>query len=322
MTRAPLALAGLVVLASCYSPTIETGVPCFPPMASCPDGQVCASAAGGTFACVVPGAGVDAATIDAPLDAKPLDSDGDGIPDSSDNCPTIPNPDQADEDGDGLGDVCDPCPISKNNTDTDHDGVGDSCDPHPLVAMDHFILFEGFNEGIPTGWIIDGSGWTAGNGDVTGAAGDGDIYTLADAIALTGHETVSTGVAVDALTAPDNIRSVAIVDDFQDPDGIACETLTQSASGGSATLSGVIDTGTGAFLDTTSLGMAVGDNDLLALRRDSTMFGCKAVRTTATGQTSATTSASSQLDDTPSEFALRVHGTTATFQWVMIVGDD
>ena len=47
------------------------------------------------------------------------------------------------------------------------------------------------------------------------------MATLADAIALTGHETVSTGVAVDALTAPDNIRSVAIVDDFQDPDGIA-----------------------------------------------------------------------------------------------------
>jgi uncharacterized protein YodC (DUF2158 family) len=36
-----------------------------------------------------------------------LDSDADGIPDASDNCPTTPNPGQADADGDGRGDACD-----------------------------------------------------------------------------------------------------------------------------------------------------------------------------------------------------------------------
>jgi hypothetical protein len=35
------------------------------------------------------------------------DSDGDGVPDSSDNCPGTPNSDQADCDGDGVGDACD-----------------------------------------------------------------------------------------------------------------------------------------------------------------------------------------------------------------------
>ncbi|MFT6334361.1 MAG: hypothetical protein ACJATI_001099 [Halioglobus sp.] len=34
------------------------------------------------------------------------DSDGDGIADVTDNCPTIPNTDQADEDDDQIGDVC------------------------------------------------------------------------------------------------------------------------------------------------------------------------------------------------------------------------
>lgn len=35
------------------------------------------------------------------------DSDGDGVADSSDNCPTTPNPDQSDIDGNGIGDFCD-----------------------------------------------------------------------------------------------------------------------------------------------------------------------------------------------------------------------
>jgi len=37
------------------------------------------------------------------------DSDGDGVCDQTDNCPTVANPSQADGDGDGLGDACDPC---------------------------------------------------------------------------------------------------------------------------------------------------------------------------------------------------------------------
>jgi Thrombospondin type 3 repeat len=35
------------------------------------------------------------------------DADADGIPDSSDNCVEVFNPDQQDSDGNGIGDVCD-----------------------------------------------------------------------------------------------------------------------------------------------------------------------------------------------------------------------
>ncbi len=47
------------------------------------------------------------------------DTDGDGISDESDNCPTIINADQADQDQDKLGDMCD----SQDNGDNDQDGV-------------------------------------------------------------------------------------------------------------------------------------------------------------------------------------------------------
>jgi hypothetical protein len=76
------------------------------------------------------------------------DSDGDGVPDSSDNCALAPNPDQADADGDGVGDVCDVvedhdadddgvvddvdnCPLISNSDqlDTDGDGLGNACEP-------------------------------------------------------------------------------------------------------------------------------------------------------------------------------------------------
>lgn len=71
------------------------------------------------------------------------DDDNDGILDVDDNCPKIPNPDQADADNDGVGDVCDEdsdndgisndidnCPSISNSDqlDTDNDGIGDVCD--------------------------------------------------------------------------------------------------------------------------------------------------------------------------------------------------
>jgi len=49
---------------------------------------------------------------------RPVDSDGDGINDDTDNCPNTANSDQADVDSDGEGDACD--------LDSDNDGLPDS----------------------------------------------------------------------------------------------------------------------------------------------------------------------------------------------------
>jgi len=62
--------------------------------------------------------------------AAPQDTDEDGIPDESDNCVFVYNPNQTDLDGDGVGDSCDNCLTYENpdQEDLDADGVGDSCD--------------------------------------------------------------------------------------------------------------------------------------------------------------------------------------------------
>ncbi len=39
------------------------------------------------------------------------DSDGDGVPNATDNCPSVSNPSQADTDHNGVGDACDSSPV-------------------------------------------------------------------------------------------------------------------------------------------------------------------------------------------------------------------
>jgi hypothetical protein len=81
---------------------------------------------------------------------EPGDTDLDGLPDLTDNCPDDANPAQDDADGDGVGDACDNCPAVRNTlqADFDADGVGDLCDPFR-------INFQPCASPVPAGFAPD-----------------------------------------------------------------------------------------------------------------------------------------------------------------------
>jgi len=90
------------------------------------------------------------------------DADGDGVG-SIDNCPNVPNADQADLDIDTIGDVCDP--------DIDGDGVLNGDDAFPLASLEELTDTDG--DGRPDDCNTDclNAGMTADSDD------DGDGYS-------------------------------------------------------------------------------------------------------------------------------------------------
>ena len=170
----------------------------------------------------------------------PADSDGDGVLDSSDNCPNLPNADQADADGDGVGDACDACPADPygavasggcgcGSIDADWNGDGNLDCNGVVFEMGDFVLsggqsatvaIEGYT-GTVTGFALamdyDGGGGTWAS-DMVGAFFNGSAgvqaggynagfgYTDLGAWSYDGSASSADGIYVDAMPA-----SIAIV---------------------------------------------------------------------------------------------------------------
>jgi len=99
----------------------------------------------------------------------PGDSDHDGIPDVADNCPNMPNHDQADTDGDGVGDACQAMPpngadpaaastLRVTLADADRDGVPDRLDDCPAVPDHDQADLDGDGVGDACDPDMDGDG--------------------------------------------------------------------------------------------------------------------------------------------------------------------
>jgi formylglycine-generating enzyme required for sulfatase activity len=98
-------------------------------------------------------------------DPPPIDTDGDGRPDSNDNCPTIANPTQADCNSDGIGDACE---IAVGTPDVNNDTIPDTCQCIADLLFDNQV--NGADLGILLGqWGQMGLADLDGSGVVNGA---------------------------------------------------------------------------------------------------------------------------------------------------------
>jgi hypothetical protein len=185
-----------------------------------------------------------------------LDSDADGIPDITDNCPDVSNPDQTDTDGDGIGDACEAviCTDSDGGIVLDIKGTTVGIDPNnpnqmitktDLCSADTRILefwckadgsnqvnWNGYN--CPEGTICqDGACESVVLGDVNidGAINILDILATVNHIIgeslLTPNQFIAADVNCDAVV---NINDVLlIIQKIINPSvELVCRTISQT----------------------------------------------------------------------------------------------
>ena len=119
------------------------------------------------------------------------DTDGDGIYDALDNCPTFANPNQDDSDGDGIGDLCDEVSFTSSPCINGFAGVY-PCNGYDLVG---YLSLQGLS--INPGGSISGNdswGWTDPD--------DGKEYAL---VGLSSH------TAFVDMSDPDNLKLIGIL---------------------------------------------------------------------------------------------------------------
>ena len=302
-----LRVLACAAVAACYAPHPPEGAPCTD-SARCPSGQRC-----------VAGFCSSADASPPPLDAPPIDSDGDGIVDSLDNCPTVANPGQENEDGDALGDACDPCPVDIDNTDSDGDGVGDACDPNPMMMGDRIVLFEGFHHGLPMGWTATTGAVTAAGDDATITAAAATPAWIAPPLAAPLDATLSASATIGTVDAPgmDDADfgiglpyAVATGTDV----GILC-WLYQPPNAGTHRAA-LENHATHADLASAAFAWQTGTDYVFTLQRTATSYRCNVA---TPGMTTAPLTATAALSPANPLAVVRGYGTTTTVHWVMLV---
>ena len=283
---------------------------------------------GGLATCELPGAVTDAsadagavgdpdAVLNAPpdgsVDAGTLDRDHDGIVDTLDDCPDVPDPAQADEDGDHLGDVCDPCPPFSNNTDTDGDGLGDACDPNPTVPGDQLVHFEGFAGALSASWTTVGNFSTQGGNGVAKAP-DGTSTILAIASPAAARVEIRAALVLDTINSTGlNLGAIGLVDRLQPGTDKAVTCQLAALTGATQPVLRIFDTATGTAVSSATHPVTLGSEIELRLRRDGTTYACHATSPALEITGSDTFSPASP------QIGLRLRNANGRAHWVMIV---
>jgi len=308
------------LLAACYTPVIPSNVLCSQ-NGECPQGQMCIVGKCELASGTVPPDG--APSSDGPIITPASDGDHDGVPDVSDNCPAVANPDQANEDGDRFGDACDPCPQISDNApvDTDHDGIGDACDPNP-AAHDSFWLFEGFHQGLPM-WP-GSTNWTSAGDKVRvvapgNTANDGGYLVLP--LSSPGRVTfdnfsMTATVLSEQMTGSNGDHSIGFsVVDVNTKKKLDCGL--DQGNGGANSVVLLTDDNKG-IINRQTFSWTTGIEYRLSVVRHGTTYMCTVV---GPGGASVTAMGTSQVvPRTGADMEIWAYGVTAQFGSVQVVG--
>jgi hypothetical protein len=156
----------------------------------------------------------------------PDDIDGDGVADSRDTCPLIPNADQLDFDRDDSGDACDNCPESDNPTqrDLDRDGAGDACDSDldgDGVPNGEDACPAAYVDGRPFSSILEGGG--------PDTDGDGTPDDCDRCPRDPRDDSDGDGICDDVDNCPDAVNPIQ-TDSNADGSGDACQPVVEIVS--------------------------------------------------------------------------------------------
>ena len=186
------------------------------------------------------------------------DGDGDGVPDDTDNCPTVANPSQTDTDADGIGDACeiavppppadadgdgvadaqDNCPNTPNpgQQDNDVDGLGDACDSNSFAPQ-------------VSSAAADASGNEASALSTSGAFSDQDGNASLTITKVSGAGTVTVnadGTWSWTHTPPDNDTGTVVVQASDGEHAVATDSFDWSAANVPPQIQNLATTGTSA----------------------------------------------------------------------------
>ena len=135
---------------------------------------------------------VHARTFQVPL-TPTGDGDGDGVPDTSDNCPLVANPGQADRDHDMIGDAC--------------DQVDGRPPQEQLAELDAAVRALGLDRGAAASLLvkIQGVSRDLSGGKTTAACGKLEAF-INEVQAQSGNK-IPAGAAADLIAAAQQIRT-------------------------------------------------------------------------------------------------------------------
>ena len=254
------------------------------------------------------------------------DTDGDGVPDLVDNCPTVANPDQHDHDGDLRGDACDVCPhVADTGADYDGDGVGDACDPRPTEPGDHIVFFDGFYGPAIDPWqsVLGPPDWTIDSGALRQPMADSIAMVVRPSSPAPNNVFVEARMRVNAISPSSAARhAVGIAAGFVGTDNYFFCGLSQ-AQLGSQVEAGHVEPDGGAGTYTFNQGdfadTMTGDWLTVQARTSQppdgdTHLDCTTARGATVGMAGY-----DDTDPAAGEISVRTNGVDASFDYVFVV---